>query len=95
MGHGDYGVIDDQGNLIAEIKTGQWVDAKMMAMAHKLRDGVMAAVQTSRLPDEVRLSLEALLDETEFSKAGEPNDEYPPGIGSVEDLGSSGEWVDE
>ena len=36
MGHGDYGIIDDKENLIAEIKTGMGEDAFLMAAAPEL-----------------------------------------------------------
>ncbi len=35
-GHGDYGVIDESGKLIAEIKTGLFEDASLMASSPEL-----------------------------------------------------------
>ena len=64
MGHGDYAVLDEDGAVVAEVNTGLYEDAILLAMAPQLRDGVSKAIAAGVLSNELRLLLEHLLSKT-------------------------------
>lgn len=54
-GHGDYGVIDASGNLIAKVETGRYDHAALFAAAPKLLEGCKKALTCATLNSDVRI----------------------------------------
>ncbi len=80
MGHGDYGVIDETGKLIAEVKTGMGEDACLLAAApdllHELGGiaDALAADETITIePGSVKAKrIEAAIAKAEKAQSEEP-----------------------
>ncbi|KKN91169.1 hypothetical protein LCGC14_0220350 [marine sediment metagenome] len=62
LGHGDYGVVDASGKLIAEIATGRYDHALLFATAPKLLEGCKKAL-TCNLNSDVRALIQNAVDE--------------------------------
>lgn len=63
-GHGDYGVLDEEGALIAKVVSGLGEHARLFAASPSLLEGCKKALTCGSLNSDVRAVIESAIAET-------------------------------
>lgn len=70
-GHGDYGVLDEDGTLIAKVVSGMEKHARLLAASPRLLEGCKKALTCATLNSDVRALIESAIADTKKNSSSD------------------------